>query len=173
MIAFTTQVYDQIPIIDEGKLYNSATAATLTQSQLNILDQLNIVLTDDDEDIASLQNRISVIESQIPSLNLSEQDQTELYITTNTARYSLSYWNENYYNWVQIINSGTQLNGKSKSPKTLNYSWKRVGKGDLAGAAAWGVGALFGGPVTWSAFGISVGGWAAGCSAYEAVMQLF
>lgn len=177
MVQFTSQIFNQIPIVENNNIYNSTTASNLTQSQINVLDQLNVVLTDDDESITSLQNRITLIEEQIPSLNLNEQDQTELYITTNTARYSLAYWNENYYEWAQLINSANQVNSKKSVPKTLAFSWKRVGKGDVAGAAAgalaFGGAAIFGGPVSWSAFGASVGGWAAGCSAYEAIMQLW
>ncbi|MBO9673173.1 MAG: hypothetical protein J7577_07000 [Sphingobacteriaceae bacterium] len=193
LINYTTQVFDGVPLYDDEHLYTAANAAQYTNSAKSVLDELNVVVTDDDTDLASCIHRIHVIESEIATLNLSEQELAQLYTTTNTAINSLTYWHDNGQDWVNVLSNRTLgnnvpsvevLRGGPKASSLMlaangpkpGFSWKKVGKGDIAGAAAgvaaFGAGAALGGPVTWGAFGASVGGWAAGCSAYEAIMQL-
>jgi hypothetical protein len=137
-------------------------------------------------DILSLQNRITNMETKIYQSSLTQTQQAALYIITNTAKSSLVYWNQNIDAWTGLVNETSLTSSpitheptNTFAIKTNNYgfSWKRVARSDVAGAvggvAAWGVGALIGGPVTLTACGVSVGTWAAGCSAYEAIMQLW
>lgn len=193
LISYTTQVFDGVPLYDDEHLYTSATASNYSNNEKNILAKLNEVVSDDDENLASCVQRIHNIENEVSSLGLSNEEAAKLYISTNTAINSLTYWHDNAQDWinvlsnrssgdiptVEVLKDGPKLSrlmrADGNKPKQ-GFSWKKVGKGDIAGAGAgvvaFGGAALFGGPVSWAAFGASVGGWAAGCSAYEAITQL-
>ncbi len=185
MINLTTDVFNGvIPLSDNGNLYDAANS--LPSIQTGLLDQLNNILTDNDESISSCINRINNIETQINTLNLTEVQQAQIYTATNTAKSSLEYWYTNIDDWSNLLGPTqiSSISNKTSKVATIQmaaskrpFSWKKVAKGDaagaVAGAAAWGGAWVVGGPATWSAFGISVGGWAAGCSAYEAIQQLW
>ena len=183
MIGLTTSVFDGVPLSSEESLYNSTTASLLLPSQTSLLDEINVVLTDNDESISSCINRINTVEAQVATLNLTEEQQAQMYTATNSAKSSLEYWYGNIDEWSSLLSnsqgiSSMSVNNNGTTIKVAKpFSWKKVAKGDVAGAvagaAAWGGAWVFGGPATWSAFGISVGGWAAGCSAYEAIQQLW
>jgi hypothetical protein len=91
---------------------------------------------------------------------LDDTEEPAILSYASVLRASASYWTTNGDKWVDNIN------GLSK-PSYWGKVGKADGKGAAAGAGAWGIGALLGGPVTWTAFGVSVGGWAVGCSIYE------
>ena len=144
---------------------------------------MNVIILDNDNAIQSLQTRITNIETKIYQSSLTQTQQAALYIITNTAKSSLLYWNQNIDAWTGLVNETSltstpitlePVNNFAIKSNNYGFSWKRVARSDVAGAvggvAAWGVVALSGGPVTLAACGASVGSWAAGCSAYEAIM---
>jgi hypothetical protein len=187
MSEFTNNIYQNIPLLGDANLYTASTSSKYSNDQLFYINKLNTIITDSDESIESLHERIEDLESSIYSSNLNQIDQGALYIITNTAKSSLLYWSQNIQIWRDNIKE-TSLTSTAKATNQISLlsikpnlankvSWKRVAKSDIGGAvagvAAWGGAAFLGGPVTLTAFGISVGGWAAGCSAYEAIMQLW
>lgn len=162
------EVFDGRPLISpSGKLYVDEVGAYLSNSEKMILDDLNIVLSDDDYDIISLNNRIESIELRVSSMNLTEKEQFIIYSSTSVAKYSLAYWKDNYMEW-----RNTLIDEELTSTRVNGFSWKSVGKNDVAGAAAVGVAGLFG-PIGWGTFASGVIGGAVGGSAYDAVLQLF
>lgn len=179
-------VYQDNPLIQHDNLYTDNVSNQFTAEQLAYINELNVIILDNDNAIQSLQNRITNIETKIYQSSLTQTQQAALYIITNTAKSSLLYWNQNIDAWTGLVNE-TSLTSTPITHEPVNtfaiksnnygFSWKRVARSDIAGAvggvAAWGVVALSGGPVTLAACGASVGSWAAGCSAYEAIMQLW
>jgi hypothetical protein len=179
-------VFQDNPLTQHNNLYTDNVSNQFTAEQLVYINELNAIISDNDNDIKSLQTRITNIETKIYQSSLSQTQQAALYIITNTAKSSLIYWNQNIDAWIGLVNETSLISSpithepiNTFAIKTNNagFSWKRVARSDVAGAvggvAAWGVGALIGGPVTLTACGVSVGTWAAGCSAYEAIMQLW
>ena len=187
MVIQTNIIYQDAPIWDNVNLFTLTTSSKFTDFQQSFLSQLNVIISDNDESMNSLLKRISNLEENIYQSSLSQIQQAEIFIITSTAKSSLSYWNQNINKWTIFIDE-TRVSSKEgltfdikgfsiKSNLSKKISWKKVAKSDVGGAvagvAAWGGAALMGGPVTLAAFGSSVGGWAAGCSAYEAIMQLW
>lgn len=127
-------------------------------------------MTDGDLDVISLDNRISTLENRVFEANLTESEQIIIYSATNTARYSLDYWNRNLASWDVLIGTNTATLKVQR-----RFSWKSVGKNDVAGAiggaVAAGIANLFG-PVGWAGYGSTILAGAAGASAYDAAMQL-
>jgi hypothetical protein len=187
MTNLTSTIFQDIPIMENNNLYNTVSSFNYSQVQLNFINELNTILSDDDESIYSLLERITLLEVEIYNSDIPLIQQDNLYIITNTAKSSLLYWNQNINKWNSMLtelvlssNSTTTeiIKGLSvKSSVSKKFSWKKVAKGDVGGAvagvASFGGAALLGGPTTLVAFGSAVGGWAAGCSAYEAIMQLW
>jgi hypothetical protein len=179
-------VYQDNPLIQHDNLYTDNVSKQFTAEQLAYINELNVIILDNDNAIQSLQTRITNIETKIYQSSLTQTQQAALYIITNTAKSSLLYWNQNIDAWTGLVNE-TSLTSTPITHEPVNtfaiksnnygFSWKRVARSDVAGAvggvAAWGVVALSGGPVTLAACGASVGSWAAGCSSYEAIMQLW
>ena len=168
-VGLVQNIYDHEPVAENNNLYTAATAAGLTPPLLQALDALNVVLSDEDHSLSSLQARISQIEATVPALNLTIEEQGLIYSAAAVGRHTLEYWNVNYENWL-ALNGGTG----SKTGKV--FSWKQAGKHDVAGAVAGavttGVLRLFG-PVGWSVWGAAILGGAAGASAYDAIIQLW
>lgn len=179
-------VFQDIPLTQHNNIYTDNISNQFTTEQLVYINELNAIISDNDNSIQSLQTRITNMETKIYQSSLTQTQQAALYIITNTAKSSLVYWNLNIDAWTGLVNE-TSL---TSSPITLEstntftiksnsygFSWKKVARSDVAGAvagvAAWGVVAIAGGPFTLAACGASVGSWAAGCSAYEAIMQLW
>lgn len=102
-----------------------------------------------------------LIQLEYSAINqLSDEEELPILGYMAVARASVNYWVNCGDNWINNV-------PHAKKPSYWGNVGKADGKGAAAGAGAWGAGALFGGPVTWSAFGVSVGGWAVGCSIYE------
>jgi hypothetical protein len=179
-------VFQDNPLMQHNNLYTDNVSNQFTTEQLGYINELNAIISDNDNSIQSLQTRITHIEIKIYQSGLTQTQQAALYIITNTAKSSLIYWNQNIDAWTGLVNESSLTSipimhesNNTFAIKSNNYgfSWKRVARSDVAGAvggvAAWGVAALMGGPITLVACGASVGSWAAGCSAYEAIMQLW
>ncbi|MDO9261266.1 MAG: hypothetical protein Q7U08_04950 [Flavobacteriaceae bacterium] len=167
---YNTQVFDGKPIISStGNLYSDDISDKLVISQKNLLNELNIVMSDDDYNLSSLNSRIDNIEMRIPSFNLTVDEQLVLYSATSVARHTLEYWNVNLEKWQTSL-------GDLEVVRTIGYNWKSIGKHDVAGAVSvaysmsW---ANMFGPISTSAWIIGIGGGAIGASTYEAIMQTF
>ncbi len=166
-------------------LYESKTEALLTDTQINFLDELNAIMSDNDHDLKSLQKRIISIENRAVN-NLVEEEYAVILAATSVAKYTLEYWSENLDKWSVLLSGNTATlqtmprlkSGNAESEEDDNFSWKEVGKADVGGAVAAaagsGVGYLVaGGPVGWKAWaGIVAGGAAAG-SVGDAIEQLW
>ncbi len=168
-LGLTSNYSDTKKFIDE--VFKSSNLQSLLDSKIN---QLN--LTDNQKSyVDSIQtefNNLSI--SQNPSTfnqrllqleysainKLSDAEELSILSYLAVSRASVDYWVVNGDTWIDNV-------PHAKKPSYWGNVGKADGKGAAAGAGAWGVGALFGGPVTWGAFGISVGGWAVGCSIYE------
>lgn len=160
-------------------LYSVEILQSLTSMQKKILDDLNVVLSDTVENEAILQSRIQSLE-KVANMLLSSEDQFIILSATAVAKHTIEYWFANTDRWAQLgvmslpQQSAMRVIQHAATPR--KFSWKKVAKGDVAGAvrgaANWGGAAIFGGPATWAAFGAATGSWAAGCSAYEAAIQL-
>lgn len=168
------------PLMEDGKLYNKTLESELTSKVRFYLSSLNNILIDEDNSLGSLKERIHILETAISQANLNASEQAILYTATNTASSSLSYWNENYNNWVDTL--PLSIDGFPPRPEgTLNGGnkvsvWKNVGKADIAGAIAGAVGAavlnIAPGPGQ-VAYGSAIISGAASASIYEGVMSVF
>jgi hypothetical protein len=181
----SSSIFQDIPFMDNAQLYSIQNGSKFTAAQLKFINAINVLLNDEDNVPQSLQDRISSIEASISQANLSQSEQATLYIITNTAKSSLQYWDKNIYAWAELSNNNamflSQVTHETSNAFAIkshySFSWKSVAKADVGGAvagvAAWGGAALIGGPATLAAASASVGSWAAGCSAYEALMQVW
>lgn len=133
----------------------------------------NIIMSDGDEDLNSLKSRITKIEEEAEN-TLPEKEQALIYIATSISKYTLEYWLNNFEKWYQLLSSTQKSSIKIMKAKQ-SFSWKSVGKNDVAGGIGGAVGAgvatLFG-PIGWAGWGGAIIGGAAGSSAYDAAMQL-
>ena len=169
------------PIMDDSHLYTTAVASNLTSSQIGLLDELEVVMDniDTDNNLSVTESKIDAIENEVPGLNLTESQQSVLYIATNVAKSSISYWNDEGPLWEQL--KPTQNSVISQSPRATTFGFwrsiwggiKQAAKGDVAGAVGGAVTCaavnIIVGPGT-LAYGASIVGASAGGSAYEAVM---
>jgi hypothetical protein len=128
------------PLMEDDKLYNRTLESKLTSNVKLYLSDLNDLFTDKDTSLVSLKNRIHILETTISQENLTEEEQVILYSATNTASSTLTYWNENYDNWVDTL--PLDSNGhpprptggiKPKEPTEV-AAWKVIGIADVAGA---------------------------------------
>lgn len=130
-------------------------------------------MSDGDEDLNSLKSRIVKIEEEAENI-LPEKEQTVIYVATSIASHTLEYWLNNLEKWNQLLSSTQKSSTKIMKAKQA-FSWKSVGKNDVAGGIGGAVGAgvarLFG-PVGWAGWGGAILGGAAGASAFDAAMQL-
>lgn len=154
---FTTTPVDISNFTD---LYNST---SITQSQKNYISQLENILNQGGT-VKSVTISINNIENQA-LVSLSNEEEVLVLSLMSVCKYSYQYWTTNKSKWLTLI---TTTDNPTPSPAALDPKKvaKADGKGAAAGTAAWGAGAIFGGPVTWSAWAISTAGWAVGCSVY-------
>ncbi|MBC7651305.1 MAG: hypothetical protein H7101_06105 [Deinococcales bacterium] len=164
-----------------GGLYNNQLVTSITSNEVQFLDQLNVILSDDDNSITSIISRIEQLE--MTASTFSDEEKYVVFSASVVAKNSFSYWNEHFDDWQNLFHSNnfnlgtlsTGNLGSSGNYQTLGaVNWKNVGKADVAGAVGGairsGVG-LFFGPVGWGSFGLSVIGTALGGSGTAAVYQ--
>jgi hypothetical protein len=139
------------PLMENDKLYNRTIESKLTSKVKLYLSDLNALLRDQDTSLVSLKNRIHILETTISHANLTEGEQAILYSATNTASSTLTYWNENYNNWVTTLPDDTPSGPHPPRPTGLHLPkpendvthpyWKSIGIADVAGAIGGAVGA--------------------------------
>ncbi len=162
-----------------SSLYNNQIVSGLTYNETQFLDALNVIVSDNDNSLASIISRIESLEST--AYSFSDQEKYVVFSASVVAKNSLTYWHDNYSNWQNLFppsmsnNSILSISNNKNNYQVLgDVSWKTVGKADIAGAVGGavrsGVAAFFG-PVGWGAFGASVIGTALGGSASAAVLQ--
>lgn len=131
----------------------------LTPSQKELVLELETIFSDNDEDIDSVINRICAVEEKASTL-LDGDEKNLILCSTSIAINTAYYW------YKRVSENGL------RSP----FSWKSLGKSDLAGAVDGAVSGVvigaIGGPVGWGAFFAGIAGAAAGSSAGNAVEQL-
>lgn len=126
----------------------------LSPKQKELYGELDLILTDDDSDMESLQKRIAAVKDKAYS-ELQGEDLDVMLSAISVAENTLYYWQENYVQWINTQDEN-QL-----SEMAVKFQWKALGKADFNGCAAAAVGGgvsyLLGcGPVGWKA-------WAAVC----------
>lgn len=180
-----TSTFAGTPIMDSSHLYTAAVASSLTSSQTGLLDELYTVMDNIniDNNLSVTQSKIVAIENEVAGLNLTTNQQSIIYIATNVAKSSITYWNEEGPQWEQLqLPKPIRNSTIAQSPVRTNGFWysvwggiKQAAKGDVAGAVAGAVGAaaanLIVGPGT-VAYGASIVSASAAGSAYEAVMYI-
>ncbi len=176
---------------EELHLYDADMKEELSSLQIKFLDDLNLVMSDDDGDLESLQARILEIEKEAV-MKMEEEDYIVILVATSVAKNTLAYWHANLDEWVELLsedvdsfqqkNDVKEVQGakevQTEEDNRVDFSWKLVGKEDVAGAfgAAFGSGVsyvLTAGPVGWKVWAAIVVGGAAGTSAQNAIGQLW
>lgn len=119
------------------------------------MDSINLTYErfKENNDTETFYKRLDEIELSAIS-NLTDKEEVIILSQTSVSRASTQYWTTKFQKWLDNTNVSTP--GYDRPP---GY-WGNVAKAD-------GKGAVFGGPVTWSAFGVSVAGWAVGSSIYS------
>lgn len=132
-----------------------------------------------DNDLVITGNKITAIENKVPNLNFTEEQQSIIYIATNVARSSITYWNSEGPNWEKLNspNAGSSISTLNAQVSTFGFwssVWggiKQAAKGDVAGAVGAAAANIVVGPVT-VAYGAAIVSASAAGSAYEAVMYI-
>jgi hypothetical protein len=182
---YVNNTFAGIPIMANTHLFTESIANNLTTSQITLLDELYSVIdnVNIDNDLVVTGNKITAIENKVPNLNLTEVQQSIIYIATNVARSSITYWNSEGPNWVKLNSPsvGTTIATLNAQVSTFGFwgsVWggiKQAAKGDVAGAVGGAVGAaaanIIVGPGT-VAYGAAIVSASAAGSAYEAVMYI-
>ncbi len=133
----------------------------LSEKENFYLQKLDEILTDVGFNNAEVPNKILALEKEIQNeSSFSDEQLIVLFSATQTARYSYSYWSENWDKWLAL--DGNNL-------KSVTGVGKDIVKGDVAGAVGGAVGALvvnvipglgqvaYGGAVVGGGVGASVG----------------
>lgn len=85
-----TEVFNGSLIVDpNGKLYSQSFENLLTTNEKILLDNLSVILNDDDVDLSSIQNRISLLETAISDMSLTIEEQFCVYSATSVAKSTL------------------------------------------------------------------------------------
>lgn len=168
----------------KANLYDNEMAASLSDLQIDLLDELNKIMSDNDYNLNSLRNRIISIEKRAVS-NLLEEEYAIILSAASVAKYTLEYWSENFDKWSELLGGNTvtlssiaRLKSSNVESDNGGFSWKEVGKVDVATAAGaattGGVTYLLGlGPVGWKAWAGIVGGAAVGGSVTDIILQIW
>ena len=142
----------------------------LTTEQKKLYGELDLILTDDDSDMESLQKRIADVKDKAYS-ELQGEDLDVMLPSISIAENTLYYWQENYTQWIN-------KDENQPSEMAVKFQWKALGKADFNGCIAavvsGGVSYLLGcGPVGWKAWAaVCLSGAAAG-SVENAIDQLW
>jgi hypothetical protein len=145
-------------------LTRSAVEANQTKSLTPFVEKLDVIMSDSDDDLVSLHNRIIRLEEEAITI-LTEEELTQLFAGSAVAYYTLEYWQD-----YSVEQGDTTLSASA-------FSWKQVGKVDVATALGVATGEavslLFAGPFGWKAYvGVIVGGAVAG-SVTDAILQIW
>jgi hypothetical protein len=142
---------------------------SLSVKQKELLTEVRNAIDDSSLD---LQATLAIFE-KVRVRAEDECTQNESYIVLaaiEIANHSLTYWHDNYTKWVALAGQ------PSKSKGCMSFSWKQVGKADVAcgvgGAVGSGVACFFG-PIGWAAFGAATLGSAVGGSVTDIILQLW
>jgi hypothetical protein len=150
-------------------LYSKTTTNELSVIEESYLDKLNIILSNVGFNDNSVFLNISKLEKEIEAdENLDNKQLITLFSATQTARYSYTYWSENFNKWAALAN-----NSSNKQAKTMKG--KDVVKADVAGAvgaaaATWVANAVPGAGQV--AYGSAIVAGAAASSVGQAVLEL-
>lgn len=142
--------------------------AELLPAQEILIRELDAILTDDDESLTSLTNRILSVENRAKSSFAGEELEAVL-AACNVTAYTIRYWHDNADLWADLLpDPGTRA----------FFSWKNFGRADLKGAVAAAGGGLSTyllgfGPVGWKAWGALIVGGAVTGSIDNAIDQLW
>ncbi len=152
------------PINVDRNLYSNEYSSEINSTVKVHLDKLFILLdiTSKDEFNKSIYSLELEIEKDE---NLKNNDLYILFSATNVAKSSYEYWYTNIVNWQSLNNNVASKKGAGG----------RIVKADVAGAvagaaAAWASNIIPGAGQV--AYGSSIAGWAAGCSAYQGAMEI-
>lgn len=144
-IALAKQNGDPVHLVN---LIDSDIRNKITEGEEAFLKKIDEVLTDEDEDLSSLQNRLNQIEYEVKNANFTENEELMLLTAISISRNSLAYWNENSEAWESEIVGLPSTRGWWKG------FWKRFAIGDVTCGIIAGI--LSGG---WGFFlGLTVGG---------------
>ncbi len=156
---------------EELNLYDADLKKELSDLQIKLLDDLNLVMSDSDGDLKSLQARIQAIEEEAV-VKMEEEEYCIILVATSVAKNTLVYWYENLPKWEELLREGGSFSEKANMVNGAkgvqdgedtqhNFSWKQVGKTDvLGGVVGGGLGALFMGSASLGT--LTIPGWAAG-----------
>lgn len=128
------------------------------------------------------QKEVAKIAQEIQE-NLSETDASPLLYGTAIAKYTLEYWYMNWEKWrveiggVDVFTFSVMTRAESPESSNDDFSWKDVGKADIAGGVGGAVGgaatgAMAGGVGALPGAGVGAVGGAVGGSVADAVGQL-
>jgi hypothetical protein len=152
------------PINVDSNLYTNEYSAKINSNVKIYLDKLFTLLDISSKD--EFNKSIYSLELEIEKdQNLKNNDLHILFSATNVAKSSFEYWNTNTVNWQSVNSNVAAKKGAGK----------RILKADVAGAvagaaAAWAANLVPGAGQV--AYGSSIAGWAAGCSAYQGAMEI-
>lgn len=157
-------------------IYSKASKKSLSENQIKLLDDLNIIISSDFENVTELRNNINLIEKEAIEV-LSEDEIYVILAATSVAKNTFEYWSENHKKWNELLSSNIK-DGQKEEEEEDTFSWKTVGEIDVAvgGGMASKTGIkllLSGGPKGWKAWVAIVGGSAAAGSTTAAIYQYF
>lgn len=141
----------------------------LSEDQINLLLQCDNVLKNVTKLSASIDELNSI--QALAQSELSESEAQVILISTEIAKASLQYWNDNFDEWVELLSE----NGYQQKSSRW-FSWSDVAGADVAGGVGAAVGAvtvnIIIGAGTVAYGGAIIGGAVAG-SAASAVYQIW
>lgn len=140
-----------------------------SDEEKKLYEELDQIMSDDDINLFSLQNRISrtIVDANKYLTGVALED---FLAAASVANNTLAYWHDNYDNWTTTLNTPIT--------KANSFNWKQLGKADVRGCVEGLAGDLVGylfasGPVGWKVWvGIAVGS-AVASSAGDALDQLW
>ncbi|MBQ8652761.1 MAG: hypothetical protein IJ477_05555 [Alistipes sp.] len=153
---YKTAIYEYLDEMVENQTFDDVelTYGELPSTLEPLTRELDLVFTDDDDDLTSLLNRVAQIETTAKS-TLTGQDLETMLTACCVTSYTLQYWNDYALSWVELSQS---------SSTRASFSWKSLGRADLQGCVAavgGGVATVLikCGPVGWKAWAaIAIGG---------------
>ena len=167
--------YNAISINNTRKVFNngvrrnsdSEIIESLTDIEQSYLQQLFSLLENYSLNDLNTIDRITELENEIENQNLTNNQLLTLYSATQTAKYSFTYWSENWEEWASLVdNTGNRR----------DYPGIGIIEQDAIGAVAGAAGALAVNVIVGPgqvAYGGAIVGSAAAFSAAEAASQFF
>jgi len=110
-------------------IYSKASKKSLSENQIKLLDDLNIIISSDFENVTELRNNINLIEKEAIEV-LSEDEIYVILAATSVAKNTFEYWSENHKKWNELLSSNIKDGQKKKKKKKKTHlagkQWEKL-----------------------------------------------